>query len=302
MRSPCPILVGVELHPKTGELPLGSRNAVAQATWLAERFGGELVVLHSTWSKVPVDLPDPPQRPGPEGRAVLEGLAAELEGQGLRPRVQLSAERPFLAILRAALAGRADWVVVGKRDESVTEGRRLGSTALRLLRKCPVPLWVVKPEHDRSHKLVLVATDLTTVGDRAVEQAAFVAGEEQAELHAVHAYRLPLSLQLDADRLSEEAYAERVDAIKAAAQAHVEGVLLASGFDGESSVHLSKNPPYLAIREAQQHLHPDLLVMGTVSEGGVPGLLVGDTAERLLDRVDCSILALKPDDFVCPVG
>ncbi|HEX6885840.1 MAG TPA: universal stress protein, partial [Planctomycetota bacterium] len=43
------------------------------------------------------------------------------------------------------------------------------------------------------------------------------------------------------------------------------------------------------------------LVMGSVSRGGIAGLLLGNTAERLLDRVSCSLLTIKPQDFVSPV-
>ena len=28
---------------------------------------------------------------------------------------------------------------------------------------------------------------------------------------------------------------------------------------------------------------------------------VGDTAERLMERVDCSLLTVKPEDFITPV-
>jgi nucleotide-binding universal stress UspA family protein len=48
-------------------------------------------------------------------------------------------------------------------------------------------------------------------------------------------------------------------------------------------------------------LRPDLVVMGTVSRGGIPGLLMGNTAERLIDRIDCALLTVKPQDFVCPI-
>jgi nucleotide-binding universal stress UspA family protein len=42
--------------------------------------------------------------------------------------------------------------------------------------------------------------------------------------------------------------------------------------------------------------------MGTVSRTGVAGLLIGNTAEKLLQKVNCSVLAVKPDDFSTPVG
>ena len=45
----------------------------------------------------------------------------------------------------------------------------------------------------------------------------------------------------------------------------------------------------------------DILVMGTVARGGIPGLLIGNTAERVLRKITCSVLAIKPDEFVSPV-
>ncbi|MDZ7686912.1 MAG: universal stress protein [Gammaproteobacteria bacterium] len=41
----------------------------------------------------------------------------------------------------------------------------------------------------------------------------------------------------------------------------------------------------------------DLLVMGTLSRSGIPGMLIGNTAERVLNDVDCSVLTLKPKGF-----
>ena len=46
----------------------------------------------------------------------------------------------------------------------------------------------------------------------------------------------------------------------------------------------------------------DLIVMGTIARTGIPGLFIGNTAESILQRVDCSVLAVKPDGFVSPVG
>ena len=45
----------------------------------------------------------------------------------------------------------------------------------------------------------------------------------------------------------------------------------------------------------------DLFVMGTISRGGIPGFLIGNSAERLFPQITCSVLAIKPDDFVSPV-
>ncbi len=287
------ILVGLSLRPRRAEVTVGSLGALHQARWLAEHLPASLVVVVSSFERRPWS---------DEDEAALEEVLAPLREAGIELRVQRTEERAWIALTQAVLAGEGDLVIVGKRDEPDQEGRRLGSQAIKLLRKCPGPVWVVKPEHDLIHKLVLAATDLSPVGDAAVDAGAYVAEHHHCELHIVHAFQISMELQLEASRLTEEEYAARLEAIRSAAQAHIDEVLSRSIFDGESVVHIGKKSPHLAIREAVEHLHPDLLVMGTVSRGGLPGFLVGNTAERLLDRVDCSLLTVKPADFVSPLA
>jgi universal stress protein E len=45
----------------------------------------------------------------------------------------------------------------------------------------------------------------------------------------------------------------------------------------------------------------DLVVMGTVARAGIAGMLIGNTAERVLRKLPCSVLTVKPDGFVSPV-
>jgi nucleotide-binding universal stress UspA family protein len=45
----------------------------------------------------------------------------------------------------------------------------------------------------------------------------------------------------------------------------------------------------------------DLVVMGTVARAGIRGLVMGNTAERVLQRLRGSVLAVKPPEFVSPV-
>jgi len=55
------------------------------------------------------------------------------------------------------------------------------------------------------------------------------------------------------------------------------------------------------IPELVKHKDIDLIVMGTIGRTGIPGMIMGNTAERLLDRVECSILAIKPEGYISPV-
>jgi nucleotide-binding universal stress UspA family protein len=64
---------------------------------------------------------------------------------------------------------------------------------------------------------------------------------------------------------------------------------------------LIKGRPADVIAEFAKAHEVDLIVMGTVVRTGIPGLLIGNTAETVLHQVQCSILAVKPDTFVSPV-
>ncbi len=69
----------------------------------------------------------------------------------------------------------------------------------------------------------------------------------------------------------------------------------------DTNVHLVKGRPIDAINEAADKSKADMIVMGTVGRVGIPGLLIGNTAEEVLQTATCSVLAIKPEGFETPV-
>ena len=57
----------------------------------------------------------------------------------------------------------------------------------------------------------------------------------------------------------------------------------------------------LVIKTEEKENQIDLIIMGTVGRKGIPGFLMGNTAEAVLNHIDCSILAIKPESFISPV-
>ncbi|MCA9001094.1 MAG: universal stress protein, partial [Planctomycetes bacterium] len=192
----------------------------------------------------------------------------------------------------------------GRREAEGAEskGRALGVIAAKVLRSSCKPVWVVKAADDLEHKLVLAAIDFTKVGSKVLECAAYLARRNGAALHVVHAYRIPRELRQAASELDQDEYDARVEALKAEAQSELDERLLRLELNEPAKTHLSRKPPSEAIRETVGHLQPDILVMGSLSRGGRPGVQMGETAERVFGDLECSVLALKPDDFECPLG
>ena len=187
--------------------------------------------------------------------------------------------------------------LAGKRTGVHSDDRKLGTVARKLLRICPCAVWLEDPRESRDPSVILAATDLTPVGNRVVELSASVADAVGAKLHVVHAYSMSMQTQLemkDARRSDERQERDR-------AIAHIGRVLATTPIAAAADVHVGLTSPTQAVLEGVARLRPGLVVMGTVSRGGIPGLLTGNTAERLIDRIDCALLTVKPKDFVCPV-
>ena len=56
-----------------------------------------------------------------------------------------------------------------------------------------------------------------------------------------------------------------------------------------------------AILKAIDDFAIDLVVMGTSARSGLSNLVLGNTAERMISHMKCSVIAVKPHDFECPV-
>jgi len=296
------ILVALDLGGAGDGVTPGSRKAMERAVWIARRVKTSLTLLHS---EAPDEYWDPEARgfvqaSGSEGerRQVLDGVLAELSREGVKAELVVRSQAAWLAIIHEVLREGIDAVVAGKRTDVRSDDRKLGTVARKLLQKCPCAVWLEDPRESADPSVILAATDLTPVGDHVVELAASVAHAFGAKLHIVHAFSLSMEAQLAGDESRRE-YERRQ---RETAVTRIERALEATPMAGAAKLHVRLTSPSQAILEGVKRLRPGLVVMGTVSRGGIPGVLVGNTAERMIDRLDCALLTVKPKDFVCPVA
>ena len=127
-----------------------------------------------------------------------------------------------------------------------------------------------------------------------------MAQESNAELHLLHVMDsrdLPEDVKSkipEGSSLQQEIHEEvkkRMDAVRESLQA--DGIRI--------QVHLSRGTPWKEVGRTARDVAADLIAMGTVGRSGIKGLLLGNTAEKVLGTCDCSILTVKPDGFVSPI-
>ena len=66
-------------------------------------------------------------------------------------------------------------------------------------------------------------------------------------------------------------------------------------------LHVINGDAKHVVAKKARELDVDLVVMGTVARSGISGFFMGNTAENILNQLDCSVLTIKPPGFVSPI-
>lgn len=300
------ILVGVDVadseHLVAENFTPSTSCAIDTGIWLAKKNNAQLHFLNvlesSDYARLIVE-----EHSGVESeltadtKSRLDALVQKACNQGIDASSSIAFGKCWFKLIQDVLKHQHDILIVGTRERGVVSRTLFGSTGLKLIRKCPCPVWITKPQQDLKLKSILIADDLTSVGDLAVELGLSLADLHDAESHILHVLELGLG-RPEWDSIN----------IRTRLRARA-GKQLSDQIARCEVMHL-KNPPRIevevddadaAILKGIERDKADLLVMGTLARGGIAGALIGNTAERLLSTIPCSVLAIKPEDYVCPI-
>ena len=231
--------------------------------------------------------------------------------------VKVLVGKAFLQVIREVLRYHYDLVI--KSAESIeSTAIFFGSTDLNLLRNCPCPLWIVKSTKQKGYREIVVAVDydcedpnVDKLNGRILELAAAIALAEFSEMHVIHAWRLPHEAFLrsphvgidnnEVDAMAELEKNKRREWLEKLVADHC-----ASQGEGatdylQPKIHLAKGDASRAVPALASEIGAELIVMGTVGRTGIPGFFIGNTAETILNQIDCSVLTVKPHGFESPV-
>lgn len=289
--------------------------AARQAVWLARQGGGTITLVHilpdfrsvvlSASHQAKVDLfygegSVFQHEVRQESDAKMRKMIGDLDATDLDVKVETLLGAPYAEITHAVQQEGYDLVLAGTRGLAAWEQFFVGSTTKRLIRKCPSSVWIVKAEHAGPPKAVLAATDFSDVSRRAVLEGLRVAQLASAEFHVLHVVD---SRDVPEDIISRVPQGSSLrHEINEEAKHRFDGFVESLNTDPEKvQRHLSFGTPWQEVGRLAKHLKIDLIAMGTVGRSGIKGVFLGNTAERVLATCDCSILTVKPADFVSPI-
>jgi universal stress protein E len=289
-----------------------SQPAVLKAAQLARACGASVELFHTLSTPLYADL-------YAFGAQSLETLEADLRQQALRRlenvadrlrqhgiRVAVSAEwdfPPYEAVIRRALRVKADLIVASRHAGRFIAPWLLRLTDWELVRQSPIPVLLVKKANAYRHPAVLVAIDPGHAFEKPLQLdkqllalGAMVSDGLRGSLHVVHAYpRVPIAT-LQAQPTSMRLLTKMQKEAERSAKVRMARALRGSDV-ARARRYLIGAHPIDAIIGAAAKSRSALVVMGAVSRSGLKNLLIGNTAERILDELPCDILVAKPGRF-----
>jgi universal stress protein E len=241
----------------------------------------------------------------------LEKLAEPLRSSGLNVLTAATWDHPlYEGIVRHAVTVGADIVFKDTHHHSALTRALFTNTDWNLLRTCPVPLWLVKPQEIADNPVFMAAIDPlnqhdkpAALDDEILFLSRMLAEKSDGEVHAFHSYDpriavasatanayIPISLPLD--EIEEQMHEEHGKRFNEITEYH--------GLDN-NKVHLVAGRAHEELPVMAKKYDADVIVMGAVARNRWKRIFIGATAERTLEKLPCDLLIIKPAWFHTPV-
>ncbi len=253
-----------------------------------------------------------------EKRDWLHDTVESVQSDGVHLDTKVLVGKPFIEMIRQVLRHDHDLIIKCADLDGGLRQILFSSTDMHLMRKCPCPVWIIKPTEHHTYRRILAAVDRDSeeplkgeLNRQILEMSASLARAQFSEIHVVHAWDVfgeellrshSLSFsQAGFDAMVEEEAATRKCWLDDLANKY--GVFAGTGTEYASDIHLHvvKGDAQFVVPQLARDLSVDLVVMGTLARTGIAGLFMGNTAESILAQLDCSVLTIKPSGFVSPV-
>ena len=285
--------------------------ALERAIQLARRSGGKLAVADVMM--LPGYSPDRFPADVHEGLVVerrqqLAGIARQVRDVPVEAKLLFG--RPATVLIEEVLRSNHDLVMRSHARDVTTSGlRQFGAVDMELLRNCPCPVLLVRQGQPATSPRLACAVDASSedpdaqaLNVKIVEVALWMAAALGSNPPILFHAWVPFGERAVRRHMADGEFAAYLENARQRAAAGL--TRIARLFEDRF-----RQTPTVLRRGAPQHVIPefvvseniDVLVMGTVARGGIAGFLIGNTAERVLRKLPCSVLTIKPDGFVSPV-
>lgn len=233
--------------------------------------------------------------------------------------VKILEGRDFIEIIQEVIKQHHDLLIKPVKAPSSIRDKLFSSLDNKLIRKCPCPVWLIKPMVQKGYRQVLVGLDYDpdnieneALSKQLLEAAIGIAIADGSDLHIVHAWKLPHEsflrsprtgfTDMEVDHIIQTEENKRRLWLEQLVEDYIERLGTQSIHFLNPKISIINGDARFAITEYAEQEGVELIVLGTVSRTGLPGYFIGNTAESVLNQIKCSVLTIKPEGFISPVA
>ena len=213
--------------------------------------------------------------------------------------------RPFEPIIEEVMNNGYDIVIKGTHQHDKLKSVIFTPTDWHILRKCPCPVLLVKdhlwPMNGNIVAALNVGSDEAehqSLNIKITEEAINLSTLIKANVHLVNSFPgTPVNIAIEIPEFNAGEYNQSM------LNHHVEAMdEHARKFSiTQEHTHVEEGLPEDIIVKLADKLDAELVILGTVGRTGISAALIGNTAEHVIDKINCDVLALKPSGYVSPL-
>lgn len=206
-------------------------------------------------------------------------------------------KRTYRTVLECLKLDTYDLVVKSSTHHSALKRIIRTPDDWHLIREANVPLFFVKDSTPLNNQKVLISMDTSdhenlheTLNQKLLKFGKDLHAHYGCEVNVVNAYPTLNGLaSVIPEGASYELYEEGLK------EAHKEALSLFGKKNGveEDQLHLCRGGVGEAVQSVVQDIDSHLVICGTHARGGVDGVVIGNSAESILEHTDCNLLVLK---------
>ncbi|MEM9531209.1 MAG: universal stress protein [Pseudomonadota bacterium] len=207
------------------------------------------------------------------------------------------------ALIRFACEQHCNMVVAQTWRHTRWERLGLSNDDWELIRHCPFPLLLARDGVQRPYRRIIAAVDPLHVDDKPasldeaiVRQAVQLANQHRASLSVINVVAPAMHVAPGPLATTPAAAMDQSEEIVAQHRAAVRQLESDVGQSFDDVIVVPGHPADTLV-ECATSTQADLVVMGAVSRSRLKRLVIGSTAERVLDRLPCDVLVVKQPEM-----
>ena len=237
----------------------------------------------------------------------LEEKIAEIDDHSITINTSIIwHNRPFEKIIQKVITEGFDIVIKGTHQHDKFKSVIFTPTDWHILRKCPCPVLLVKEHNWPDNGNLLTALNIGSdddehkaLNEKLTLEATHLSSLIKANIHLVNSYPgTPVNIAIE---IPEFNACEYNDTMMKHHQTAMNDHANTFNIPLENT-HIKEGLPEDVIQSVSNKIDAELVILGTIGRTGLSAALIGNTAEHVIDRLNCDVLAIKPNGYISPLA